>query len=157
MNIISLDFTHIQQLLTIENTCFPTPWSMDTIKWALSENDIHGVGLQDGNTIVGYGFLRHSIIDGKPYEQADLLNIAVTPTYRGLGYGKILLSHLMNLAWSAGAEQIFLEVRLSNEKAQGLYASLGFRSIGTRKGYYANLNSPLREDGVVMMAEKKDG
>ncbi|MCL2213259.1 MAG: ribosomal protein S18-alanine N-acetyltransferase [Oscillospiraceae bacterium] len=153
MNLIPLTHAHIDRLLHIEQASFPTPWNSDTMTWALSEMDIHGIGLSAGNDLIGYAFLRHSIIDGIPFEQADLLNIAVDPAYRGRGYGKILLSHIMNLAWTAGTESIFLEVRTSNTNAQKLYSAMGFTPIGVRKDYYCNLHPDTsREDAVVMMA-----
>ena len=151
MNIISLNLAHIRQLLAIESVCFSTPWSRDTMEWALTESDIHGVGLENDNSIVAYGFLRHSIVDGKPYEQSDLLNIAVAPIYQGMGYGKALLSNIMNLAWHGGAKQIFLEVRESNKQAQQLYVAAGFSKIGFRRGYYS---SP-EEDAVIMISQRK--
>jgi ribosomal protein S18 acetylase RimI-like enzyme len=45
-----------------------------------------------------------------------------------------------------GAAQVLLEVRASNEMAQSLYKSLGFRFAGRRRDYY---RSP-QEDALVM-------
>ena len=47
-----------------------------------------------------------------------------------------------------GAEQLFLEVRVSNVPAQGLYRKLGFVEISRRKGYYPTNGG--REDAIVM-------
>ena len=59
-----------------------------------------------------------------------------------------MLQHLGDVARAAGATQIFLEVRPSNEAALALYKKVGFEMIGRRKGYYPALNG--REDAVVM-------
>ena len=44
---------------------------------------------------------------------------------------------------------ITLEVRVSNIAAIGLYEKYGFRSLGTRKGYYQDNN----EDALIMWTE----
>ena len=44
---------------------------------------------------------------------------------------------------------ITLEVRASNEPAIKLYEKYGFKSLGTRKGYYQNNN----EDALIMWTE----
>jgi ribosomal protein S18 acetylase RimI-like enzyme len=46
----------------------------------------------------------------------------------------------------AGAAALALEVRVSNEAAQALYAALGFVAVGVRRGYYTQ---PV-EDAVLM-------
>ena len=55
-----------------------------------------------------------------------------------VGYGGAVLDTL--LAWSreAGAREIFLDVRPSNEGAIGLYESRGFAEIGRRPRYFRN-------------------
>ena len=42
-----------------------------------------------------------------------------------------------------------MEVRVSNEKAIGLYEKYGFKSLGTRKKYYQDNN----EDALIMWTE----
>ena len=44
---------------------------------------------------------------------------------------------------------ITLEVRVSNEPAISLYSKYGFKSLGTRKGYYQDNN----EDALIMWTE----
>ena len=44
-----------------------------------------------------------------------------------------------------GGETITLEVRRSNIGAQALYSTMGYSTVGTRPGYYAD-----GEDGMVM-------
>jgi ribosomal-protein-alanine N-acetyltransferase len=60
-----------------------------------------------------------------------------------------MLAWLEALCREQGAQQLWLEVRLSNARARHVYERFGFASIGTRKGYYP---APLgrREDALVM-------
>ena len=50
------------------------------------------------------------------------------------------------LAASLGVERMTLEVRVSNDAAQGLYKKLGFRACGIRPKYYQDNN----EDALIM-------
>ena len=52
------------------------------------------------------------------------------------------------LDWQPIAESLFLEVRVSNERARALYAGAGFKEISIRKGYYPSRDG--REDAIVM-------
>ena len=81
-------------------------------------------------------------------DEAHLLNITVAGTHQRQGVGRALLNFLFNRARLAGAAQMFLEVRPSNEPAQALYRQTGFEFIGRRKGYYPAAEG--REDALVM-------
>ena len=80
--------------------------------------------------------------------EAHILNVCVHPEYRSRGLGSRLLQRLLTLARKHGADTAFLEVRISNRAALGLYQKLGFNEIGLRRGYY-----PLedgKEDAVLL-------
>ncbi len=61
--------------------------------------------------------------------EAEVLNIAVDPRSRGQGIATALLETLEE-------EDVFLEVRESNTRAQSVYRKLGFEVVGHRPGYY---------------------
>lgn len=69
-------------------------------------------------------------------DTADVQTIAVTPEREGQGYGSALLDFLAAEATARGAEQILLEVRADNPRAQDLYTRKGYEQIHTRRGYY---------------------
>lgn len=69
-------------------------------------------------------------------DEAELLNFAIAPTYQHQGWGKRFLSALVATLLQKGCQQIFLEVRASNQPAIQLYESLGFSYLGLRKAYY---------------------
>ena len=64
--------------------------------------------------------------------ESEVLNLAVEPTQRWRGIGRLLLDEIK--LQHRGA--IFLEVRESNQNARRFYRSLGFQEITVRPGYY---------------------
>lgn len=81
--------------------------------------------------------------------EAHLLIVCIDPTLHGRGFGSALTRHLLQRAAVRGASEVFLEVRRSNRAAIALYAKLGFRCYGRRRGYYATA-ADGREDAVLM-------
>ena len=94
-----------------------------------------------GGDLVGFSVVM-TVID-----EAHLLNIAVGKRYQGRGYGARLLRNAMHVAKLAGAARLFLEVRVSNQRAADLYRHFGFRQIALRKGYYPAVVG--REDALI--------
>lgn len=82
-------------------------------------------------------------------EEAHITNIAVSPDYRRKKVGEALLTTIINDCKNNGIKYITLEVRVSNTPAINLYEKYGFKSLGTRKGYYQNNN----EDALIMWTE----
>ena len=96
----------------------------------------------DDDAIVGYAIL-WCILD-----QGELTNIAIVPARRGEGLGKALLLQVLGVARERGVQQLFLEVRASNEVAIDLYLRQGFEEVGVRRNYYGH----PPEDAKVMLA-----
>lgn len=69
-------------------------------------------------------------------DEAEILTIAVLPEYRGQGIGRRLVERASDLAASAGACSLFLEVAEDNRAARALYRAAGFVIAGHRRGYY---------------------
>jgi ribosomal protein S18 acetylase RimI-like enzyme len=59
--------------------------------------------------------------------------VLVDPKRRGLGWGRVLVTHLVRLACDTGAERITLGVYQDNLPARALYADLGFVDTGNRR------------------------
>jgi ribosomal-protein-alanine N-acetyltransferase len=70
------------------------------------------------------------------FEEAELQNIAVDIPFRKQGLGSELVSFLHEFAKEKGAEKSFLEVRVSNRAAIGLYEKHGYAIYGERSRYY---------------------
>jgi [ribosomal protein S18]-alanine N-acetyltransferase len=80
-------------------------------------------------------------------DELEIQNLAVGRAWRHRGAATHLVMDAVARACSAGAKQIYLEVRASNEAAIALYTRLGFRECGRRPGYY---REPL-EDAVLFV------
>jgi ribosomal-protein-alanine N-acetyltransferase len=93
-----------------------------------------------GREVVGYAGLMMTAEDG------HVTTIAVDPKWHRHKIGTRLLLGLAREAIARGAENLTLEVRLSNKGAQDLYRRFGFSPVGVRKGYYQETN----EDALVM-------
>ena len=68
--------------------------------------------------------------------EMEVLTIGVTPAARRGGVAKALMAAALDAAREAGADAAFLEVAEDNAPAAALYAGLGFRRAGRRRGYY---------------------
>jgi [ribosomal protein S18]-alanine N-acetyltransferase len=96
---------------------------------------------EDAGGLVGYAGLLSP--DGS---QADVLTMAVAKDRWGQRIGAMLLDSLVAEAARQGCTEVFLEVRVDNDRAQRLYRSRGFAGIGVRRGYY----QPSGTDALVM-------
>jgi [ribosomal protein S18]-alanine N-acetyltransferase len=135
---------HLRRVLNIESRVYPRPWSMSLFLSELSQRSsrTYLVARWQGE-VIGYGGM---MFTGR---EAHITNIAVDPNLHGLKVGSRLLLSLVTEAVARGAEVISLEVRVTNEIAQSLYAKFGFSAAGVRKGYYIETS----EDALIMIVE----
>lgn len=138
----------IDAIVSVENACFSTPWSIDAIKHEICENKLADfmIACDEENNIIGYIGI-WTLLD-----ECQINKIAVMPEKRKIGIGKTILNHVIEFTRDMGVKSWYLEVRESNTAAQALYRSAGFSSVGTRKNYYIN---PV-EDAVLMSLEEAD-
>lgn len=123
----------LKQIITIENLSFPDPWSSQIFKAELlNEFSNTFVAELDQKTIIGY------IIFWLIADEAHILNLAVSPSFRKQKFGKTLVGVAIKEAKKFGATSIYLEVRPSNLNAMTLYQKFGFIYVATRKKYYPN-------------------
>lgn len=155
----------LPSLLAIEQQVHLSPWSEQSFQPCLTgryqclvatespdNNAAHDDGQNNeqnngqGNaTILGYAIVQQL------GPEAELLNIAVAKNAQGKGIGRQLIQQLSRDLETAGAEQIFLEVRQSNQAAISLYESEGFSELGIRKNYYPLANGKSgREDALIL-------
>ena len=71
-----------------------------------------------------------------PLLECQVGSIAVLPEYRRQGLGRQLMEILFQTCRELCVPDTYLEVRVSNSAAIGLYESLGFNTDGLRKKYY---------------------
>ena len=143
----------VKILMPIEEDCHSHPWTEKTFtsciggryfgeKIAVQQQESTSTKLLE-NT---FGFYIGEYVVG----EATLMDICVTPSEQGKGYGKILLNQFLVQAKKQGATKIFLEVRAKNIAAQMLYMNAGFIEINRRTGYYPSSKGFGYEDAIVM-------
>ncbi len=88
---------------------------------------------EEGEALVGYvqfGEVGIPETDGRPGDQ-ELQRLYVEIAAQGRGLGRRLLNAALGHPRLAEARRVFLQVWAENERAVGLYESVGFRTIGT--------------------------
>ena len=78
---------------------------------------------------IGYGQVL--ILDGN----YTIANLGILKKYQGKGYGKELLSHILNLACENNLSEISIRVKESNEIAYNMYKKFGFKEISKIDSY----------------------
>src|SRR5262249_54925191 len=68
--------------------------------------------------------------------EAEILTLAVLPTFRRRGIARRLLASVVDRLTGAGCQRLLLEVAEDNGAARSLYDTLGFAEIGHRPSYY---------------------
>lgn len=136
-----MKFDDLDWVLQTEQVLHPFPWTRKNFEDSLFAGYSCWVMRLDG-ALAGYAVMM-SVLD-----EAHLLNISVAQAVQGRGLGALLLDHLCDVAKRAGAIQMLLEVRPSNQAAQRLYVKAGFGLLSVRKGYYRAHEG--REDALVM-------
>jgi ribosomal-protein-alanine N-acetyltransferase len=127
----------------LEAQIHAAPWSQGNFRDALSAGYSAQVGEREGR-IVAFGVMM--LAPG----EAQILNLSVVPDARRQGLGRALLLRFLDDAIRAGAEQMFLEVRVSNVPAIALYESAGFAPVARRHNYYPATARAKMEDAIVM-------
>lgn len=125
----------------IELASYEYPWTRGNFADSLKAGYSMWVREAEGE-VIGYSVTM--IAAG----EAHLLNLTVAPIWRGHGLGRDLLAHCLARACEHKAESMFLEVRVSNAVAIGLYRSSGFIDLAVRRGYYPAREG--REDALIM-------
>lgn len=146
----------LESVLEIERASFRTPWSRQAFLHELERNRVAGLwvargapsdGPAEAGRVVGYLCL-WAVAD-----EVHVTNLAVHPAWRRGGVGRLLLGTLLAHHRVLGARRAFLEVRPGNVEARRLYAGLGFREVGRRRGYYVDTG----EDALLLEARLDQG
>ena len=117
------------------------PWSESEYKILLSTDTIRFFYVENG-------FLVGRLIG----PDAEILNVIVHPKYRRLGKARYLIDKFEKEAKEEGSSKCFLEVAESNSRANKLYQSLNYLSVGKRKNYYEFVDG--RQDNASILAKE---
>src|SRR6476660_3746164 len=119
-------------LVAIERRSFGDPWSEGSFREALRASWSFGLVAQTADDIIGYLIAREAAGTG------EILNLAVDPPCRRQGIAQALLQAGLAALQRRGTEEVYLEVRASNDAARSLYGQADFVPVGRRRGYYRN-------------------
>ncbi len=133
----------VDALLDIEQRVYSHPWTRGNFIDSLSAAHWAWKGCDDSGALRCY-WLALPILD-----ELHLLNLAVEPSHWGIGLARNALDHLRGQALAHELREIWLEVRVSNLRAQGLYLAAGFQQVGRRRDYYPAADG-AREDALLM-------
>jgi len=150
-----ISINDLSTLMPIESACHSHPWSEKTFTSCIGGRyfgeklgeklaKTQDSNIKEKQCIVGF-YIAEFVVD-----EATLMDICVTPSLQGNGFGKVLLTQFIEQAKSKGAVKIWLEVRAKNIPAQMLYMNAGFIETGRRTGYYPSASGFGYEDAIVM-------
>ncbi|MDD2309416.1 MAG: ribosomal protein S18-alanine N-acetyltransferase [Desulfuromonadaceae bacterium] len=135
----------LESVVAIEMVSYATPWKREHFQHEIAARYSWPFVAVEDVSVVGYVCLMSL------FEEAQILNVAVSPDRRGSGIARMLLGEAFRMALEQGAETMALEVRASNSAAISLYRQLGFERVGIRSGYYESA-----EDAILMEKNLKE-
>lgn len=139
----AMQMADLDAVLALEQLAYPFPWTRGNFVDSLAAGYVAQVLRAADGRLLGYFLAMQGLTE------MHLLNIAVAPDAQSQGHARRMLDALQDLARAQGCEQIWLEVRRSNERARQVYARYGFVETGLRRAYYP-AGAGQREDAVLM-------
>ena len=136
------DERDLDGVLEVEGESFSNPWTREMYVWELQNRSVCHIFIVRTPECPVAGFCACWLV----FDEVHINNVAIRPTYRGMGMGTALLQHVLAEGRRLGARRATLEVRASNIGARRLYERLGFYMAGTRRNYYTN---PV-EDALIL-------
>ncbi|MEJ6007389.1 ribosomal protein S18-alanine N-acetyltransferase [Paucibacter sp. AS339] len=139
----------LAEVLAIERAVYALPWTegnfIDSMAAGYQAFVLRQApSLRDTRTpLLGY------FLAMKGFEEMHLLNISVAAECQGQGLARQMLDALCRICAEQACPQLWLEVRVSNQRARHVYKQYGFSEVGLRRGYYPVLQGP-REDACLM-------
>ena len=127
----------LEEIKDILNSEFDDFWKYEIFKEELANNNSNYLVLRYENEIVCFGGFK-TILD-----EADIMNIVTKKNKRNLGFAKLILSKLLNIAKEENLKTITLEVNENNLPAIHLYETFNFKRVGLRKNYYNNTDNAI--------------
>jgi len=124
--------TDVSAVTELESIVFPDAWSRKSIENTLQQKQSFILVAKYLGEVIGYCILYYA------FDQGEIARIAVHPRHQKAGVGCRLFSEMQKQCLERGIEQLFLEVRESNQAAISLYKKFGFTENGIRKHFYTD-------------------
>lgn len=130
---------YFRRLFAIESSVFSEDrYGLGLFRALCNDNRDLLLVARAGNRTVGYVMGEYNA------HGAEVISLAVAPSYRNRGIGRRLLRRLLLRLERNGVVRVFLMVRESNEAAIRLYRSLGFRRVRRVPEYYSDGETAIR-------------
>jgi [ribosomal protein S18]-alanine N-acetyltransferase len=140
---VPMHLAHLPAVLAIEQAVYPFAWTRVNFVDSLAAGHSAQVLRAADGTIAAYSVAMAGV------QEMHLLNLTVAPPWQRRGHACTLLDSLVAQCRRERSEALWLEVRVSNQRARDVYARYGFKEAGLRRGYYPAAGSQ-REDACVM-------
>lgn len=168
-----MQVSDIPEVVVIDTASFNPPWPESSYRFELHESNITHMAIvekQEIRPVQGWRQFFSKLRGEKPTlqaqgvvvaygglwqiaDEAHISTIATHPDYRGRKYGEIVLAGLLGTALRLNAAYVVLEVRVSNQIAQGLYRKYGFEIHGVKREYYHHNNEDAYDMRVNLTAD----
>lgn len=136
---LSADFEDIDDLVALEQTVYGEglSWPAEIFKDDLQNNpERQYIILRQPETTSLVGYI------GIEIEEADkrvhITSVTIAPHWQGRAVGTFLMTYIMMWSQREGFDELYLEVRASDEDAQRFYRRLGFGSKEQLVDYYGS-------------------
>ncbi len=131
----------LKKVISINLVTLPEHYSDYFFEDILKSSPESFIVAENDGVIVGYimcrieygfsNFKRFSLI-----RKGHIVSLAVLEEHRKNGLGKSLISSAVEALKFKGCNEVYLEVRATNEEAVKIYKQLGFKITSILKGYY---------------------
>lgn len=133
---------YLEMLLRVEQQAYAHPWLRANFLDSMASGYQTQMLMAD-DILLGY------FVAMKGVDEVHLLNLTVAPAHQRQGWARVMLDAIALWARGQGAQSLWLEVRVGNQRAIEVYQAHGYLRVGERKSYYPAVQG-LREDAVVM-------
>ncbi|WLD58956.1 ribosomal protein S18-alanine N-acetyltransferase [Salinispirillum sp. LH 10-3-1] len=138
----AMTLVDVPACLALEAAVTSHPWTVESLQRAFKPYHWSCIAEREGRVV---GFCVGLLVA----DEMSILNVAVAADQQRQGIGSQLLHRAFKACEEAGALEVFLEVRQSNESAQALYHKLDFHVVGIRENYYPRMPEG-REHALIM-------
>ena len=136
---IQLGELHLNSCLELDQISLKGLWSKSQWQKELTDPKRICIGVLELETQKLLGLCSAWLV----IDELHITCIAVHPIHQRKGLGKFLMSDLIKRTNSLITNQIYLEVKDTNEPAKAFYKTMGFKSVGNRPNFYKDGSNAL--------------
>lgn len=137
IEIMTMRLSDLEEIKTTLQEDFDDFWNYEIFKGELVNTNSSYLVLRYDDEIVCFGGFQ-KIIDN-----ADIMNIVTKKSKRNMGFARLILNELINIAKEENLKSITLEVNENNKPAIHLYELFDFKQVGLRKNYYKGTDNAI--------------